>query len=244
MLGVAINAAGIVLGALAGLGFATRLTPVQQQRLRLFVGAVAVYWGFRMTWEAVGGSALHVLKQLGIALLSLSLGNLVGALLRLQRATAALGQIAADKFRTASTGAATPRTPASFMDGILAAALIHCAGPIAIIGSLQQGLSNDWRTLGLKALIDALTTLGFVPALGWSVMLAAVPVVLYQGVWTLAATALAPRIADANLIDAVTASGGLIVACSSLVIFGIRKFPLSNLLPALLIAPLLTAWWR
>lgn len=244
MLGVAINAAGIVLGTVAGLTVARQLSPVQQQRLRLFVGAAAVYWGCRLTWEAVGGSPSHVFKQLGIALLSLSLGNVAGALLRLHRASTALGKIAAERFRPAATEPGRPAHPIRPADGILAATILFCIGPIAIIGAAQQGLANDWRTLALKALIDGVTALGFVPSTGWSVALAAIPVVLYQGAWTLAAAALAPHIGDANLIDAFTAAAGLIVACSSVVIFGARKFPLTNLLPALVIAPLLTAWWR
>lgn len=237
--GLLLNVAGIVFGGVAGLTFAGQLSAARQRNLKILLGAFTVYAGLQMTWNAVGGTPAQVLKQLGIAMLALSLGNLTGALLHIQRGANALGKIAGDRLREAQSGKA-----GSPMQGILAATILACVSPLAIVGALQEGFTGDWRPLALKAGVDALATLGLATIFRWPVLLSAIPVLLYQGALEWIARAGLPHIGDPNLIDAFSAVGGLIVASSALIILDLRKIALANLLPALLYAPVLTAWWR
>ena len=115
---------------------------------------------------------------------------------------------------------------------------------MAILGSLQDGLDGNWRTLGVKALMDGLATMALVSTLGWGVILAAVPVVAYQGTITLCARLLAPVLEKQALMDSVNATGGMLVFCLALIILDIRKVAVADYLPSLVIAPLLTLWWR
>lgn len=246
MIGTLLNVGGIVLGGVAGLTFARSLSPKTQQRLKLGLAALTIYAGFSMVWDGLKSPVGHAAGQLGIALLALSLGSFLGWLLRLQRGMNRLGKFARERFTKATTppadGTAAPRPNPS--DGFVTCTLLFCVGPMAIVGAVQDGLNGDWRTLALKAVLDGLATMGFVATFGWSPLLAALPVLAYQGTLTLGARALAPLVEDAALRDSLGITGGFIVAMISLVMLDLRKVPLANYLPALVIAPLLTWWWR
>ncbi|MSU34925.1 MAG: DUF554 domain-containing protein [Pedosphaera sp.] len=238
MTGTWINVAGIIVGGIAGLTIARKLTPATQYRLRTILALLVVYIGFKTTWEAINGPFLQVLKQLGISLLAISLGSFTGHLIGLQRGVNRLGKLASARFKQAVD---TPSCSAA--DGFVTATLVYCVGPMAILGSLADGLRGDWKTLALKGLLDGLGTLGFVATFGWPVMLSAIPVLAYQGTITLAARELSPWLQDQAMLDAFSATGGLMLTTIALIILDIRKVPLANYLPALVYAPLLTAWW-
>ena len=89
--------------------------------------------------------------------------------------------------------------------------------------------------------MDGLATLSFAAVFGWGVMLSVIPVVAYQGTITLLAKMLSGQL-DPAMINSLNATGGLLVMCLPLVIYGVRKVPLANYLPALVVAPLLTKW--
>jgi len=76
------------------------------------------------------------------------------------------------------------------------------------------------------------------------VLLAAVPVLAYQGTITLLAKALEQHVNDPALLESMRVTGGLIVMCIAVIILDVRKVPLANYLPSLAVAPLLTHWWR
>jgi len=176
---------------------------------------------------------------LGIALVSLSLGNLTGTLLRFQRTTNRLGKLANERLRRAQSGDSK-----TWRDGLLTTAILYCVGPLGVVGSVQQGLSGEWQTLGLKGAMDGLSAVGFIALFGWPVFLSTLAVMFLQGTLTLATQHwIAPHLLDRNLIDAIHATSGLILASTSLVILDLRKIPLMNMLPALIYAPLLTRWW-
>jgi uncharacterized protein len=83
-----------------------------------------------------------------------------------------------------------------------------------------------------------------VKTFGWGVMLAAIPVLAYQGTITLSAHLMHPFLEQQELVNSINATGGLLICCISLIIFEVKKVPLADYLPALAVAPLLTWWWR
>ena len=195
-----------------------------------------------MVWAGLRAPLGHTAKQLAIALLALSLGSFTGWLLGLQRGMNWFGRLARDRFAKASAdGAATGAVDPS--EGFITCALLFCVGPMAILGALQDGIDGQWRTLALKGVMDGLATMGFVATFGWSPLLAAIPVLAYQGTLTLAARSLEPLLRDPALKDSLNVTGGLVVATIALVVLDLRKVPLANYLPALVYAPLLTRWW-
>lgn len=246
MIGTFINVGGILLGGLLGLTVGRHLSARGQQRLRMLLVLLTVYAGFSLIWQSLHLPVGHAAGQLGIALLSLMLGSLLGNLLGLQRLTNQAGKWARERFAAAAKGNSAPTGQAAAdrgTDGFLTCALLFCIGPMAIVGAVQDGLNGDWRILAVKGLLDGLATMGFVATFGWTPLLAALPVFVYQGLLTLGAHALAPVITEPEMKDSLGLTGGFIVATVSLVILDLRKVPLANYLPALVIAPLLTRWW-
>ena len=236
VIGTIINALCILLGGLVGMKAAHAVGPAAQQRIRLILAAGTIYVATEMIWTGVNGGFLRGLGQLGIAFLSLILGNATGMALGLQKGLNRLGAVA--KNSLAGLGQKDNR----FNEGFITCTILFCVGPMAIIGSIEDGLNGNFKILAVKGCLDGLATMGFAAMFGVGSILSVVPVVAYQGTITLCAGALQPLLGP-PLMDAVRVTGGLLVFTIVVVILDIRKVPLANYLPALAYAPLLTRWW-
>jgi hypothetical protein len=241
VLGTILNVVAIVTGGLAGLMIKKQPSSATQSFLKTALGALTVFFGLRLTVLSMGGSFGHVLKQLGIVLLSLSLGNLAGKLLHLQKASNRIGQLTRERM-----AAATPGNPQRFSDGFVVCSLLFCAAPLGILGAIHNGLLPDYfYPLAIKALMDGLAAMSFAMMFGGGVILSAVPVLVFQGTITLVcAHSLAPFLQARGLVDSVNATGGLLIFCVALLIFEVRKVPVTDYLPSLVFAPLLTWVFR
>ena len=238
--GTVLNVAGILIGGGIGLARQKPLPPAIEAFLRSALGAFATFFGLRLTWLSLNGSLAQVLKQLLIAVLAMMLGKIAGRLLRLQKMSNRLGQTARE--RIAGANSAGPRR---LSDGFKTCAALFCAAPLAVLGAVQDGLSGYFYPLGVKAVMDGLAAMGFAGLFRWGVLLAALPVLTFQGTITLAcAQWLKPLLAAHGLVDSVNAVGGLLVFCVALVILGLKKIELTDYLPSLVFAPLLTWVWR
>ena len=239
MTGTLLNAAGILIGGIIGLTVTKQLSPAVQFAIKGLMGVATVFIGLRMTVLSLGPSFWLAGKQLIIVLLALMLGRMVGRLIGLQRLSNKLGQYAKEKISQSQGPAGR-----SLAEGFITCTLLFCVGPMAVLGALQDGLEGKWHALAIKALMDGFATMAFVTTFGWGVILAVIPVVAYQGTITLCAQWIAPFLRDHALIDAVTATGGLLIFCIALIILEIKKVELADYLPSLLFAPLLAWLWK
>ncbi len=239
MIGTILNAAGILIGGGAGLLLIKQLSPTRQVALKGVIALLTIFVGLKTTWSSLGGSVGHIAKQLIIIILALTLGRLLGRILHLQKSINRLGRYAQEKFSESKSDSSQ-----GFSEGFITCSLLFCVGPMAILGSIQDGIDGRWQTLGIKALMDGLAAMAFVTTFGWGVLLSVIPVVAYQGTITMGAKYLAPFLQDHALMDSVNGTGGLLVFCIALIILEIRKVELADYLPSLAMAPLLTWWWR
>jgi uncharacterized membrane protein YqgA involved in biofilm formation len=238
VIGTILNVGAILLGGIIGLTVTRDLPQRAQVRLKYILGVLVIYAGLSLTWKSVNGSFFYILKQIGVVFLALILGNAVGMALRLQKSLSKLGEYAG-KTLTASTGNSSS---GRFSEGFVACSLLFCVGPMAILGALQDGLTGNFRVLAIKSVMDGLATMAFARSFGWGVLLSAVPVLAYQGSISLAARSIEPFLQNQAMLDAINATGGLLVLCISLVVLEIAKVPLANYLPSLVVAPLLARW--
>jgi uncharacterized membrane protein YqgA involved in biofilm formation len=118
--------------------------------------------------------------------------------------------------------------------------MLFCIGPLTILGSLSDGLGNGADQLVLKATLDGFAAIAFAATFGWGVAASAIVVLVVQGSLTLVGGFAGSLLPDAQLV-AVTASGGLLLAGVGLRLLQIKQIPVGDLLPALLVAPILTA---
>jgi len=240
MLGSILNAAGIVLGGIAGLKFRGQLSAARQNYLKTALGAFTLAVGLRLVWQSVNGTALQVGKQILIAFLALMLGRVIGRLLRLQKLSNRLGESARAQITRATSGGKP-----GWSDGFNTCTALFCAAPLAVLGAVTDGLSDNFLPLAIKSVMDGLAAMSFVAMFGWSVAVAALPVFVYQGTLTLLIALYAGPVLDQHgLLDCVNATAGLLMVFVTVVIFELRKVELADYLPALAVAPLLTWWWR
>jgi uncharacterized membrane protein YqgA involved in biofilm formation len=239
VIGTIINVCAIAVGGTVGLLVSKGISPKVEYRLKLILGIVTLYVGMKTTWSAINGPFGSVVKQIVIVMAALVVGNIIGKVLRLQKGLNRLGEYAKDLFSKHN-----PENPKRFGEGFVTCTILFCVGPMAIMGSLEDGLTGNVQTLAVKSVMDGLATLAFVKTFGIGPIFAAIPVLAYQGTITLGAEALKPLLVDHLLLDSISATGGLLILCISVVILDIQKVPLADYLPSLIVAPVLTWLFR
>jgi hypothetical protein len=236
MTGAIINALGIVVGGGAALAAKKPIPAHYQKALQGLLGVALVWFGLKLTWTSLNGNFVQILKQLVIVLLAMALGQFVGKILRLQKLSNRLGQYATRVL--ASPGANPP-----FQLGFVLGTALFCAGPLAILGSAQEGLGDLLSpVLLIKTVVDGLTAMSFVTTFGWSVMVAAVPVLAFEGALIRGTAFLAVALGRSPLplIDSIAATDGLLIFSVALIILEVRKVAVADYLPSLALAPFFT----
>jgi uncharacterized protein len=247
-LGTVINVATVVVGSLLGMAVGHRLpgrtrsvvTDVLGLTTLLMAGLSAVSVTDRSFSDAVGRGA-PVLIVLG----SLLIGGISGSLLRIEERLEGLAGVIqarlARRPRLVGTEEAGQGHEARerFIEGWLSASLLFCVGPLTILGSLSDGLGRGIDQLTLKSVLDGFAAMAFASSFGVGVLLSAASVFVVQGLLTLLGVLLGSVLPDAH-IAALTATGGLMLVGISLRLLRIKDIPVGDLLPALVVAPLLT----
>jgi uncharacterized membrane protein YqgA involved in biofilm formation len=213
--GVLVNAGAILLGGIAGTflrrGFPERLNKTLMQGLGLCV----LYVGIT---GALAG------EQVLVAVLSIVLGAVLGEWLDLDRRLNRLGDFL--------QGLLNPGpSQGSFAEGFINATLFTCVGAMAIVGSLQSGLSGNHETLLAKALIDGIVMVVMASTLGIGVSLAAVSVFLYESLLTLSARAVAGYLTT-PVINEMNCVGSLLIVAIALNMLQLTNIKVANLIPA------------
>ena len=166
-----------------------------------------------------------------VPLVSVILGLVLGELLGIDAALERFGDRLQERF---SKG----ESPVS--RAFVTTSLLFCVGPLTILGSLEDGLAGDYGLLALKSALDFVASLSFASVLGWGVLLSAGTVLVVQGTLTLSAGLLGEVITE-PMIGAMTATGGVLILGLGLVLLELKEVRVANMLPALLVAPLLVA---
>ena len=116
--------------------------------------------------------------------------------------------------------------------------MIFAIGPLAILGSISDGMGTGIDQLVLKSTLDGFAALAFAASLGWGVALSSIPVGIYQFAWTAVGLFLGSILADYQVL-AMTTVGGILLIGISLRLLRIKTIEIGNLLPALAFAPIL-----
>ena len=232
-IGTLINVCAIIGGASLGIFVGHRLH-LKTRTLLTDVLGLATLLGAASAliplWSSRYVDSLPAGWPLLVVLGSLIFGGLIGSALRLEDRLDHLGENLRKKFK------ASKESP--FVEGFVTASLLFAIGPLAILGSISDGMSNGIDQLLLKSTLDFFAAMAFASSLGWGVAVAAIPVALYQGFWTVIGLALG-EILDGYQVDAMTIVGGVLLIGIGLRLLNIKHVAVGNLLPALAIAPLL-----
>jgi uncharacterized membrane protein YqgA involved in biofilm formation len=235
--GTVLNMATILVGS--GLGVLLRGRLPERTRVTvtdalglvtLVIGGLNVAaLGDREFREAVGegGTLLVVLGALLV-------GGIVGSLLQLEARLEGMGGWLQRRLTKGEGNQARAR----FVEGYVSASLVFVVGPLAVLGSLSDGLGRGIEQLALKSTLDGFASLAFAASLGWGVAASALSVGVVQGLLTLLG-ALLGGLLPAALVSAVTATGGVLLLGVGLRLLALKMVAVGDLLPALVAAPLL-----
>ncbi|MEN6440388.1 MAG: DUF554 domain-containing protein [Syntrophobacter sp.] len=223
MTGTVINMAAIAAGSAVGAFAGSKLPTNMRQTVLYGIGLVTILIGIQMSMQT-----RNVLVVLGAILI----GGIAGEALRIEDRIASLGEFIQEKLAGNSGN--------SFAEGFVTASIVFCVGPMAILGSIADGLSGDYRLLSIKAIMDCFAAIAFSASLGWGVALSAVSILIYQGAITLFAGSISGLLTD-PMIAEMTATGGLIIIGIGIKLLDIKQLRLANMVPAIGFAPLIQA---
>jgi len=246
--GTLLNVATVLLGSGIGVALGRRLPQRTREvvtdglgLVTLMVAALSAASVLDPALERSVGAGVPVLIVLG----SLLLGGVAGSLLRLEARLEGLGVALQGRLSRRGGGPAEERrTPdtdarARFVEGFVAASLVFCVGPLTILGSLSDGLGRGIEQLALKSTLDGFAAIAFAASLGWGVAASALTVAVVQGGLTAIGVLIGDVLPESH-VSALTATGGLLLVGVGLRLLRVRPLPVGDLLPALLVAPLLT----
>lgn len=232
MIGTWINVGTILSGSIVGLFAKKRVSPQVTQLVTMVIGLVTLVLGVQLAIET---------HNILILLLSLLLGGAIGTRIRIEQRLMHLGESLASRFpRWGDSG---------ISQGLVSASLLFCVGPMAILGALRDGLYGDWHILGLKAVMDGISSMILASGLGPGVLLSSVIVLVYQGGISLIARAasgvsMSFSFSESPFLAEFNAAGGVVLIALSLKLLDLRDVKAGNLVPALVIAPLLVFFFR
>ena len=163
-------------------------------------------------------------------ILALALGTLVGEFFDFDRQMERLGIWLKAK---------RPEGDSQFVQGFVTASLVVCVGAMAIVGSIQDGLTGNATTLYTKAVIDGIVVMVMASVYGKGVLFAALPVGVLQGAITACAGLLAPVFRQ-PVIDNLSFLGSILIFCVGVNLAFGTKFKVANMLPALVFGVVFT----
>jgi uncharacterized membrane protein YqgA involved in biofilm formation len=231
--GTLVNVVAILIGSSIGIAAGSRITKKSQSLITDVLGlitALGAASALSPLWSPIFESSLPKGSALLVILAAMLLGGLIGSALSLENRLDAFGENLRRRFRAAEES--------PFVEGFVSASLLFVIGPLAILGSVSDGMSQGIDQLVLKSSLDFFAAMAFASTLGWGVAASAIPVAIYQGFWTLIGLGLGSVLSQYQ-IDAMTICGGLMLVGIALRLLDIKKIPVANLLPALVIAPAL-----
>ncbi len=220
MIGTLVNACAIILGGAIGLRFKAFLPQRVIDLLFQVFGLFTLYLGFSM--------GLKTQNAILIAF-SLILGAITGSFLHLQDKTDRLGELIKRKFNLKGD---------KFTEGFLVASLLFCMGPVAILGSIEEGIGDQPKLLLIKSLMDGVASIALASSLGIGVIFSAVPILIYQGSMTLFTMWLGGSFSQV-MVNELSAVGGILLIGMGITILDIKKIYVIDFITALIyIVPL------
>lgn len=220
MKGTVVNSVAVMLGSGLGL-LLKRGIPVKYH--------LTVLQGLGMSVLLIGLQMAFKTQNILIVIVSLVLGAAIGEALQIEDWLNRLGNWVTARF--SSKGG-------NIGQGFVSASLIYCVGAMAVVGSIQDGLTGDATTLYAKSMLDGVMSVVLASTMGAGVALSAISIFLYQGLITVLAGWFSSIISE-GLIKEVTAVGGVLIVGIALSILEIRKINVANLLPAVPVAVLI-----
>lgn len=218
MLGVIINALGVILGGVIGTLFGGAIKEKYTDSIMTVMGIVTVMIGIQSTIATA---------NILICVVCLVIGTLIGVALELDRRMNGMADKVRDRLKSTRLGRG------SFAESFVTTTILFCVGSMTVIGSITAGLNHDYSILYTKTVMDFVSSIAFAAALGPGVLLSAVSVLVIQGSIALLAGVAQPLL-TAEVVTEMTAVGGVLLFGLGINLTGIsaKKIAVGDMIPA------------
>ncbi|MEW6056926.1 MAG: DUF554 domain-containing protein [Bdellovibrionota bacterium] len=217
MSGVLVNAGSIIIGTLLGLFFKKLVSDAISRRLEEALGICTLVLGLKMALQ---------FENVLVVVACVSLGGVIGTLLKLELNVERLALKLQQKFSKARES--------KFGAGFTTASILYCTGAMAVVGSIQSGIMGNHEILYTKALLDGIISITFASIYGIGVAFSAFPVFFYQGAIAVLSSKL-QVLSSPHVLNDISGVGGVLVAMIGLKVAGLKKIPIGDYLPAMVL---------
>ncbi len=224
MIGTLVNTVTVVVGSILGILLRSRLPKRATDIVFQVMGIFTIYLGIRM---ALDGQSILLM------ILSLVIGSIIGQTIGVQ---ALLDRVAA-YLQTKVGGEGS-----HFVQGFITASLLFCTGSMVILGAIEEGSGRTPTLYFTKAIMDGTTSIVLAASFGRGVLLSAPFILLTQGLLTVAFFYFGDFLPEI-VITQIGAVGGVILLGLGLTILEIKKLAIANMLPALVVAGILSYYF-
>ncbi|MDH3357623.1 MAG: DUF554 domain-containing protein [Desulfobacteraceae bacterium] len=216
MLGTIVNTLAIIAGSLLGIVFRGGIPNKYQVTIMQAISLAVILIGLKMAFKT---------DAVLLVIFSLVIGSIFGEFIKIEDRLENLGKRLEIKFAKAGNGIAK---------GFVVASLVYCVGSMAIVGSMESGLTGNHQTLFAKSALDGLSSIIFASTFGIGVLFSSISVFVYQGILTLTSTLMKPFLIP-PVIDQMSGVGGLLIMAIGFNLLEIQKIKVGNMLPAIFI---------
>ncbi len=223
--GALLNTATVLLGSLLGLAVGSHLPPAMLDVCLIGIGLVTIGIGLKMMLAA---------ENVLVIAVSVAVGGALGVAMGISGGLEIFAEWA--RLRVGGGG--------RFNEALISTSILFCVGPMTLLGCIQDALENRLELIALKSVMDGIAAIFFAATMGPGVVVTAAVVLVVQGSITLMARRLTWLQSQPELLREASGAGGVILLAIGLGLAQIKKLPSESMLPALVVAPLLTLAWR
>ena len=214
MLGTVVNALAIAVGGAVGLLFKNIIPEKITEALLKALGLAVISIGVKLSLAG---------ENLTLLIISIIIGTIIGEYINIEGKLDNVGSYIENKMKNKASNVAL---------GFVTSSLFCCVGSMAVIGSIQSGLTGNHEILFSKALIDGITAVSLSVSMGVGVIFSSISVFIYQGIITMLAGLMQSLLSDA-VVNEMTAIGGIIIMAIGLNFLEIKRIKVGNMLPAI-----------
>ena len=237
--GTVFNIATIIVGTLLGTLLGSKLSEKTNRTVTDSLGLITIVLGGLNLMSLSDTAYVKAVTGPGtffIVIFAILFGGIAGSLLKIEDRLESFGGWLQRKFTKKAQGSESRQR---FITGFVDASLIFAIGPMAILGSMSDGLGRGSNTLVIKSILDGFASIAFAASLGWGVAASAITVGVWQGLLTAIAYFAGAGI-PAAMVSSITATGGILMLGIGLRLLKLRSVAVADMLPALVLAPLFT----
>ena len=228
-LGTLINVVAVIAGGLSGSLVGRLFDEGQQRAVNVACGVSVLFIGIAGAMEgmlAIDDGGITSARAMFVVL-CLALGTVVGELCRIEDRFEQFGTWL--KMRTGNA------RDERFVDAFVTTSLTVCIGAMAIVGAIQDGITGDFSTLAVKAVLDFIIVAVMTSSLGKGCAFSAIPVLVFEGAVTLLARLVSPVMTDAAVAN-LSLVGAVLIFCVGVNLVWDKRIRVANMLPAVLLA--------